>query len=84
MVRKKTEEVMVETFEASPVADDVTSMSDQDAETHVPVYNRATLQQELISVGMKLCNEAKQHCSPPLDGEIKRIYAAIEIYNSIK
>ena len=83
MARKKAEEVMVETFEA-PFADDVTSMPDKDAETHVSVYNRATLQQELINVGLKLCDEAKQHCSPPLDGEIKRIYAAIEIYNSIK
>lgn len=83
MVRKKTEEVMVETVEA-PVADDVTSIPSQDAETHVPEYSKYTLQQELINVGMKLCDEAKQHCSPPLDGEIKRIYAAIEIYNSIK
>ena len=38
MARKKAEEVMVETFEA-PFADDVTSMPDKDAETHVPVYN---------------------------------------------
>lgn len=83
MTRKKAEEVMVETFEA-PVADDVTSIPSQEAETHVPEYSKYTLQSELISVGMKLCHEAKNHCVPPHEGEIKRIHAAIEIYNSIK
>ena len=82
MARKKAEEVIVETFEA-PVADDVTVIPNQDEETHAPEYSKYTLQQELINVGMQLCQEAKNHCSPPLDGEIKRIYAAIEIYNSI-
>lgn len=83
MARKKAEEVIVETFEA-PVADDVTVIPNQDEETHAPEYSKYTLQQELINVGMQLCQDAKNHCSPPLDGEIKRIYAAIEIYNSIK
>lgn len=83
MVRKKAEEVVVETFEA-PTEDDVTIIPDQGAEIPEPVYNKYTLQEALISVGMQLCNDAKNHCSPPLDGEIKRIHAAIEIYNSIK
>lgn len=83
MVRKKAEEVVVETLE-STIAGDETIIPDKGAEISEPVYNKATLQGALISVGMQLCNDAKNHCSPPLDGEIKRIHAAIEIYNSIK